>query len=88
MKTIEEEFPPEGKVYFEPHLAELYTRLRARAVEMERALAGTQKIPAYYETCKRAYGSRPSEYENGVLQGIECALVFLPPAPEIHQTKP
>jgi len=39
MKTIEEEFSPESKVYFEPHLAEIYTRLRARAAEMELELA-------------------------------------------------
>jgi hypothetical protein len=39
MKTIEEEFPPENAMWFSrPLLADAYTRLRARAAEMERAL--------------------------------------------------
>ena len=38
MKTIEEEFPTEEHIAFDGQLADCYTRLRARAVEMERAL--------------------------------------------------
>lgn len=37
MKPIEEEFPPEEWVDYQKELRKLYTRLRARAVEMERA---------------------------------------------------
>jgi hypothetical protein len=38
MKTIEEEFPPEGHWITDHQLTAAYTRLRSRAVEMERAL--------------------------------------------------
>lgn len=37
MKTIEEEFPPESELHLDSVLADAYTRLRARAVELERA---------------------------------------------------
>lgn len=39
MKTIEEEFPPAQDFGPWANLHEIYTRLRARAAEMERALA-------------------------------------------------
>ena len=45
MKTIEEEFPPEYEIDFEQDLTTHYTRLRARAVEMERALMPPSRIP-------------------------------------------
>ena len=38
MKTIEEEFPPEDHHESKLDLADAYTRLRARAVEMEKGL--------------------------------------------------
>lgn len=38
MKTIEEEFPPEREILYSWELEEKYEALRARAVEMERAL--------------------------------------------------
>jgi len=37
MKTIEEEFPTEGHWITDHQLTDAYTRLRARAVELERA---------------------------------------------------
>lgn len=43
MKTIKEEFPPEEAFAFVPELADAYTRLRARAVEMERALMAIEE---------------------------------------------
>lgn len=36
MKTIEEEFPPESELHLDSVLADAYTRLRSRAVELER----------------------------------------------------
>lgn len=38
MKTIEDEFPPEREILHSWELEEKYEALRARAVEMERAL--------------------------------------------------
>jgi len=48
MKTIEEEFPPEKSFHYDPDLASAYTRLRARAVELERAL---NEIVELHEFC-------------------------------------
>lgn len=54
--------------------------LRARAVEMERS-EPARKIREYRERCVATYGKSPTDYESGVVQGIDCALSFLPPAP-------
>ncbi len=43
MKTIEEEFPPEREIFYSWELEEKYEALRARAVEMERAIAEIAK---------------------------------------------
>ena len=84
MKTIEEEFPP--RIQDPIVVRREYARLRARAVKMERAQGFTLKIREYRDTCVATYGKFPTDYESGVLQGIDCALALLPPAPEIHQT--
>lgn len=84
--SIEDDFPPVDPQIPPHHYAAAYAELRSRAVEMEEQ---QQKIRDYYRTCERAYSSRPTDYERGVLQGIECAIAFLPlpPAPNHQQTK-
>lgn len=42
--SIEKEFPPEEAFAFVPELADAYTRLRARAIELEKALVRIVEI--------------------------------------------
>lgn len=49
MKTIEEEFPPEREIFYSWELEEKYEALRARAVEMERALLMAAALPTHQD---------------------------------------
>jgi len=71
MKTIEEEFPPAAVFRYDTSLADAYTRLRARAAEMERALntAIVELVPpARPSVCRRvlreALGQPPHQIYN------------------------
>jgi len=82
MKTIEEEFPP-VLTYVEP---EDYKRLRARAAEMERAL---QDIAMQHLADEMDdHTSEHADWQLGYEMAVTIARKALPPAPEIHQTKP
>jgi len=36
------------------------------------------KVMDYLAICEKQYGKHPTDYEKGVVQGLECALSFLP----------
>jgi len=86
MKTIQEEFPPHASFGFDRELAEAYTRLRARAVEMERALAeiATQQLAEEMDD----FAIDHADWEGGYEALVEIARKALPPAPDLHQPKP
>jgi hypothetical protein len=73
MKTIEEEFPPENEIDFEQDLTLHYTRLRARAVDMERKAKFLEwQLAAAQE---RWDDARKLERE-GALDGQEAAAIM------------
>ncbi len=87
MKTIEEEFPPEQDIDFEQDLTAHYTRLRARAAEMERALitAIIELVPpARTSVCRRVLREALGQPQHQIYNTEPT----LPPAPDLHQTKP
>jgi len=103
MKTIEEEFPPEHRQRTTTDLADAYTRLRARAAEMERAQQwrpiaeaprdGTSVLLGWSGhddwTCT-AYWNGDAWSADNFLEWMTQPTHFrpLPPAPDTHQTKP
>jgi len=34
----------------------------------------TMTIKEYYDSCVRMYGKSPTEYQNGVLEGLRCGM--------------
>jgi hypothetical protein len=99
MKTIEEEFPPADQQRM-IDLQVTYTRLRARAVEMEQALQWRPiaDVPLktdvlLYWPAKMGRTLRPAQQTVGQVASL-ChyagATHFrpLPPALDLHQTKP
>jgi hypothetical protein len=86
MKTTEEDFPPEKHLVFDGYLADAYTRLRARAVEMERALAeiATQQLAQEMDD----FATDHADWEGGYEALVEIARKALPPTPDHHQPKP
>ena len=87
MKTIEEEFPPHASFGFDRELADAYTRLRARAVEMEK---DRDRYHAAITNCLDWANGRQSEWG----ERAENAFAFLDaaiyplPAPDLHQPNP
>jgi hypothetical protein len=84
--SIQDEFPPETELHLDSVLADAYTRLRARAIEMERE---RDRYQSAITACLDWANGRQSEWG----ERAEKAFAFLdaaiyPPAPEPHQTKP
>lgn len=86
MKTIEEEFPPEQDILHSWELEEKYEALRARAVEMERALSEIAKQHLADEMDDHT--SEHADWQLGYHACVSVARESLPPAPDLHQTKP
>jgi len=88
MKTIEEEFPdnPKFAFVFDHELTAAYTRLRARAVELERALGeiAMQHLADEMDD----HTSEHADWQLGYHACVSVAREALPPAPDTHQTKP
>lgn len=100
--SIEDEFPPETELHLDSVLADAYTRLRARAVEMERAqqwrpIEEAPKDDKEILAWSRRHGSnvgRLTHYKKPEMPSRRGGW-FLPthfcplqPAPEPHQNKP
>lgn len=87
--SIEDEFPPEEALSFDKQLADAYTRLRARAAEMERE----NRFLEWQLACaqSRWHDARRMERE-GALDRQAIGRVMsnqtISPAPEPHQNKP
>ena len=100
MKTIEEEFPPEKHLVFDGYLADAYTRLRARAVEMERAQQWrplTDAPPSSpclvtdgesVEKARWMPRLKKWRFPHAKLRIEPTHWQPLPPALDLHQTKP
>jgi hypothetical protein len=84
MKTIEDEFPPEETFSFVPDLADAYTRLRARAVEMQ---SERNRYQAAITNCLDWANGRQSEWGERAENAFAFleAAIYLPPAPDNHQ---
>jgi hypothetical protein len=86
MKTIEEEFPHDPENCYDWELWDHYKRLRARAVEMERALSEIAKQHLADEM-----DDHTTEHADWQLEYHACVSVAresFPPAPNLHQPKP
>ena len=100
MKTIQEEFPPPASFGFDRELADAYTRLRARAVEMERAQRWRPLTDAPSSSpCLITDGESVEKarwmprlkkwrFPHAKLRIEPTYWQPLPPAPDHHQPKP
>ena len=69
---------------FDGKASTLAAALATHAEDLEREVVdGSQRVQEareYFELCKKSYGTRPTEYESGVLLGLEIAINFAGPS--------
>lgn len=63
-----------------PEAAAALIAWETERMENEKLLHTMKMVKQYHSVCKETYGPRPSRYQKGVLQGLECAIALLPNA--------
>lgn len=92
--SIQDEFPPAKYIVFDGHLADAYTRLRARAAEMERAQNEFREFMANEaaridECVAGCVGESVATPKEIFAHWAECCREYASKiTPEPHQNKP